>query len=1064
MIASFRTVLVSALVVTLSAEPALTFNRDIRPILSDNCFNCHGPDAGSRKGGLRLDDRAAALQGGKSGSPALVPGKPAESELLLRAKSPHDDEAMPPPDKKDRLKPADLAKLERWIAEGAEYQAHWAFIPPVAAALATLNQPEAGKLSPVLRRAQLSTPSSQHPVDRLVSARLRRDGLTLAPAATPATLARRIHLDLTGLPPAPADVAAFEAESLRNPESAIRALIDRLLATDAYGEKWARHWLDAARYSDSNGFEKDLPREQWAWRDWVISAFNRDLPYDRFILEQIAGDLLPPDPKSKTQDPRSPAQDRIVATGFLRNSMLNEEGAIIPEQFRKEEIFDRMDCLGKAVLGLTLQCAQCHTHKFDPLTHDEYFGLFAFLDNTYEAQSWVHTPDQQKQIADLQRTIAELEDRWRTQRPAWRDELAAWETAVRAQDLPWTTLTATELGSNSGLNHPTQEADGSVMTLGHPSTKGTIYVIAAPDLAGATGLRLEALTHRDLSFGGPGRSKYGTWAITELAVSVQTPGTEKWVPLRLKNATADFAEPLAKLEDEWPAEFDKEKKRTRGPVDGMIDGDKNTAWRADRGPGRRNQESVAAVQFECPLDYPPGTKLKVELTHDHGGSDNGRHSTILGRMRLGLTRAPDPRVAPVDYAAVLALAVPPATRTPAQQQAVLAAWRRSLPEAKEITAAIDAAYAQWPKAPTSVLHLAERAPHEARTTHLLDRGAWDRPKHAVAPRTPAALHAFPADTKPDRLAFARWLVDPRSPLTARVAVNRVWQAVFGAGLVETAEDFGTRAPIPDHLDLLDWLAVDFMAQGWSHKRLLKTILTSATYRQTSDASPALRERDPLNRLLARGPRFRLEAEVLRDTALSVAGLLTPAVGGPSIFPPVPQSVLDFNFVKPDYWHPAQGPQRYRRALYVFRKRSMPDPALGAFDAPNGDTACVRRPRSNTPLAALTSLNEPIFVEAAQGLALRILREGGATDDARADYAYRLCTARPIRPVEREKVAALLAETRRRLAEGWMNAREIATGDPAKFPDLPTGTVPQDAAAWTVVARVLLNLDETLTKS
>lgn len=1005
------------------------FNRDVRPILSDNCFNCHGPDAGTREARFRLDDRDAALRGGASGLPGIVPGKPDESELILRLTSPFEDERMPPVDShKPALSAAQVDVLKTWIQAGAEYRPHWAFIAP--------EKPE---LPPAAVRGW------DAPVDRLVSSRLAAEGLVPASEADAETLVRRLYLDVIGLPPTPDQVTAFNREGFD-------ATLDRLLASEAYGEKWARHWLDAARYADSNGFEKDLPREQWAWRDWVIGALNRDLPYDRFIVEQVAGDLLP-----------EATQEQIVATGFLRNSMINEEGAIVPEQFRIEEIFDRVDCLGRAVMGITLQCAQCHTHKFDPISHDEYFGLFAFLNDTYEAQSWVYSDEQLSVVDEIKRTIAAAEARLQEKRSGWEADLAAWEREVLARDVAWQTLTATELGSTSGLNHPTQEADGSIFSLGHPTTRGAVYAIAEPVLDGVTALRMELLTHRDLAFGGPGRSKYGTWALSELTAEVQTPGTTTWHKVGLKKATADFSEEPGPLEDEWAANFDKEKKRTKGPVDYLIDGDLLTGWRADRGPGRRNQESVAIVQFECPLEYPAGTKLRLQWTTDHGGSDNGRHSVMVGRVRFGLTRAPDAEAAPVDYAAVLAMRTPAAERTDEQRRVVFEAWRRSLPEAAEANAAAEAAYARFPKAKTSVLHLAARTPDQSRPTRLLDRGAWDQPKHVVAPGTPAALHPFPEDGPRDRLAFARWLVDRRSPLAARVAVNRVWQAVFGLGLVETSEDFGTRAPVPAHLDVLDWLAVDFMENGWSQKHLVRTILRSATYRQASRVTPELLERDPANRLLARGPRFRVEAEVMRDSALQVAGVLTHKVGGPSIFPPVPQSVLDYNYTQPTYWIPAEGPERYRRALYVFRKRSMPDPVLSAFDAPNADTACVRRPRSNTPLAALTSLNEPVFVEAAQNLALRVLREGGATDAERADYAYRLCTTRPMRPAEWAHVQRLLDGTRQRLAEGWLVAREIATGDAAKLPNLPPGVTPQDAAAWTVVARVLLNLDETLTK-
>jgi hypothetical protein len=1013
-----------------AAAAALGFNRDIRPILSDHCFNCHGQDEKTRKGGLRLDELAAALKGGKSGEPALVPGRPEQSELFLRASATDELDQMPPADShRARVSATDLAKLRSWIEAGAVYEKHWAFLPPQAdpIAVAPAGRPEL-------------------PLDRIVSARLAREGLQLSPQADQPTLARRLYLDVIGLPPSPKEIAAFSQEGYS-------ATVEKLLRNPAYGEKWARVWLDAARYSDSNGYEKDLPREQWAWRDWVINAYNSDLPYDRFIVEQVAGDLLP-----------TATQDQVVATGFLRNSMINEEGAILPEQFRMEELFDRMDCVGKSVLGLTLQCARCHTHKFDPISHDEYFGLFAFLNDTYEARSWVYTPTQQEQLAAMERTIHSLEDQIRTKRPRWRDELAAWEESIRRDQLPWTTLIATELGSDVGLNHPVQQPDGSILALGHLTTKGHIYAVSEQNLQDVTGLRLEALTHGDLPFGGPGRSRYGTWAISELEAFVQTPYTTEWQKLRLRSATADFSEPEGKLEPEWDAIFDKDKKRTRGPVAFLVDGNKETGWRADRGLGRRNQESAAVVQFECPLDYPAGTKLKITITTDHGGSEHNNTTHMLGCLRLSLTKAPDPQAPPINHAAVLAASVPPSERTAMQQQALFTAWRATLPEAKTVNEAIAAAWANHPQAPTSILHLAERRHDQHRETRLLDRGDWDRLRQVITPQTPAALHPFPAEAPRNRLGFARWLVDPKSPLAARVAVNRVWQNLFGQGLVETPEDFGTRAPLPVQGELLDWLATEFIRHGWSQKHLLRTILASATYRQVSHATSTMLERDPRNIMLARGPRFRLDAEVLRDNALQIAGLLHERVGGPSIFPPVPQSVIEYNHTKPSYWIPAEAPERYRRALYVFRKRSMPDPALNAFDAPNGDTSCVRRLRSNTPLAALTSLNETIFVEAAQALALRILREGGATDAQRADFAYRLCTARQIRPQERLPLERLIRETRTRLAEGWLNAKEIATGRLTEMPALPPGANPQDAAVWTVVARILLNLDDTVSKS
>ncbi len=983
---------------------SVDYQRDVQPILAERCLHCHGQDAATRQGGLRLDERAAAFVGGDSGTPAIVPGEPDESELIRRVTSDDEGEVMPPADEKKQLDGAQVEVLRQWITEGAHYAVHWAFVAP--------------------RKVTLPASGPAHGVDALVAARLQSLGLQPAARESARKLCRRLYLDLIGLPPSPAELAAFEQQG-------IEATIDTLLASERFGEKWARDWLDAARFSDTNGYEKDMPRQQWIWRDWVINALNRDLPYDQFVIEQVAGDLLP-----------DATQEQIVATGFLRNSMINEEGAIIPEQFRMVEMFDRVDCIGKAVLGLTTQCAQCHSHKFDPLTQDEYYGMFASINNSYEAQSWAFTAPQRQQIQDLERAIRAVEERLRSERPQWQEELADWETEVAKQQLAWTPLEAIELGSISGLNHPTQEADRSLLMLGH--TSADVFLIAAPDLTGVTGLRLEALNHGDLPFRGPGRSATGTFGVTEIEAFVKQPDGKDWEKLQLVNATADFSEPEQKQADG---------KNARGPVSLMIDATDETAWRSDRGVGRRNQPSVAVVQFDKPLTYPAGTQFKLAL----------RTNDMLGCCRISLTTAPQPAALPVDYAAVLALRIPAAERTAEQRAAIFAAWRMSVSDLKPLNDEIDAHWEKYPQAPTSVLHLAERQEGNVRTTYFLDRGNWDQPRQAIQPHTPAALHPLEPSHEPARLAFARWLADPRSPLTARVAVNRIWQAIFGEGLVATPEDFGTRSPVPEYRELLDYLAVEFMEHGWSQKHLIKTIVTSATYQQSSAMAPVLLERDPGNRWLARGPRFRADAEVVRDIALGASGLLTHQLGGASIIPPVPQNVLDYNYTYPAYWTPAQGPDRYRRTLYVFRKRSMPDPVLSNFDAPNGDSACVRRARSNTPLAALTGLNETIFMEAAQALALRTLREGGTDDAQRADYAFCLCTARSPQSAERDEILSLLKAQRTRLADGWLSVREVATGDATKLPELPPNTTPQDAAAWTLVARVLLNLDETITK-
>ncbi len=1023
-----------ALLSPFSAE-SVDFSRDIQPVLAEHCFHCHGQDSGTRKGGLRLDEREAALKGGKSDGPAIVPNQPEKSALLARIASKDPDEVMPPPKEKKPISAADAAKLRQWIVEGAPYAGHWAFIAPVKAPL---------------------PPGPTHPVDAFIAARLQKENLTPSPPADPETLCRRLHLDLIGLPPAPESLDAFAREvSAKGLDSAATGLADRLMKDRRFGEKWARHWLDVARYSDSNGFEKDLPRDQWAWRDWVINAFNADLPYDRFIIEQIAGDLLP-----------GSSQEQRVATGFLRNSMLNEEGAIIPEEWRMEAMFDRMDAMGSGVLGLSVRCAQCHSHKFDPITQKEYYGMFAFVNNTYEAKSWVYSPDGEKAVAQIRAGIQQATDDLKKAHPDWEKQLAAWKNDVRTRlaKTEWTIVQAEDTHSSSELNHPEILPDGSILTLGHPTTSGDIHLFAEPHLENVTGLRLEVLTHGDLPMNGPGRSYKGSWALSELIVEAKPPGSNQWQRLKLTKATCDFEEPIAAMEPEWANPADKDNRRLRGPVSFLGDGDARTAWRADRGPGRRNSDSVAVAQFERPVTLPAGTKLKVALLLEHSDGGNGYRNTMIGRFRVALTQSPDPQVDRTPYSAVLALQTPRDQRTPEQQQAIFDAWRLATPAMAVFNDRIAKQWNAWPEALTTALHLAERSPGDTRPTRRLERGTWNQGKEIVPPQVPAALHGLPTNVPPTRLEFARWLVDRRSPLAARVAVNRLWQAVFGLGIVETAEDLGTRSAEPSHRELLDWLAVDFMEHGWSQKKLLRTLVTSATYRQSSRATPALLERDPRNRLLARGPRFRVEAEVVRDIVLAASGLLADKFGGPSIFPPVPASVLDFNFFRPDYWKPAEDATRYSRALYVFRKRSMPDPALMTFDAPTGDTSCTRRPRSNSPLAALTAMNEPIFVEAAQALALRVLRDGGADDPARVEHAFRLCTSRRPTDAERTSILDLLHSRRDRLKRGELRAADIAFSALTKPQAIPPEATPNEIAAWAIVARVLLNLDETIAKN
>ena len=1023
----------------------LSYNRDIRPILAENCLDCHGQDAQARKGGLRLDVREDALKGGKSGDPAIVPGKPSASSLITRVEMHDGDDLMPPPKTGKRLTPEQIATLRQWISSGAEYEGHWAFIAP--------DRPGVPKIK---------GNNSKHPIDAFVRARLAKESLQPSPEAAPETLLRRLSLDLTGLPPSPSEVRDFVKAHQSNPKGAYADAVERLLASAQFGEKWARHWLDVARYADSDGYEKDLPRNQWPWRDWVINALNADMPYNQFVIEQVAGDLIP-----------NRTQSQLVATGFLRNGMVNEEGAIINEQFRMEGLFDRMDCLGKAVLGVTLQCAQCHTHKYDPITHEEYFKMFAFLNNDYEATSWIYSDAEAQEIAVIKKGVAEAEAALQKNTPDWQTQLEKWEADMKAQPVVWNNIRPLHPEWIGGLAHPDVLPDDSVLTLGFRPTEGELVLTATNiQTTNLTALRLEALTHGDLPFNGPGRSYKGTFAVSELIIEARSLGTTNaWKALKLTNALADFELPDQPIDPFFKKAADD--KRRVGPASYLIDGKDETAWGTDRGPGLRHQDLFWTAEFAT-NEWPAGPlELRATLKYRHGGSDaHGRHNNFLGRFRIAVSSEPI-QAPPLPRAVALALQTEPAKRTPEQKSLIFSHWRTTVPAFSETNEKIVALWKKHPQG-ESLLTLAQRSPEHQRSTFLMDRGAWDKPKDKVTPGVPAFLHPMPKDAGSDRLAFAKWLVDPKSPTTSRVMVNRVWQAIFGNGLVETPEDFGIRAPLPMHPDLLDWLAVEFMkptyrvasekkATPWSTKHLVRLIVHSDTYKQSSRSTPELMEKDPQNKFLARGPRFRAEAEVVRDIALQASGLLNPSVGGKSFYPPVPESMFALNYLKLD-WKAADAPERYRRSLYMFRRRSMPDPVMGAFDAPNGDAACVRRVRSNTPLAALTSLNEPVFVEAAQSLAMRVLREGGSTDAERAALAFQLCTARAPKAAEMDEILTLLKSRQVRVAEGWVSAKDLAFADAKKMPELPAGVTPAQAAAWTVVARVLLNLDETVTKN
>jgi hypothetical protein len=1057
----------------------IDFARDIQPIFETSCSPCHFGE--KPKAELRLDDKKLALKGGISGA-VIIPGKSNESRLLTRVLGLNGEKRMPLGG--EPLKPAQIELIKRWIDEGAVWpdgqwtgariEKHWAYALPVRPVL------------PGVKRSGWVT----SPIDRFILARLEKEGLTPSPEADRATLLRRLSLDLIGLPPTPQEVDAFLQD--RSPD-AYQKQVERLLASPHYGERWGRQWLDAARYADSDGYEKDKPRWVWFYRDWVINSLNQDKPYNQFIIEQIAGDLLP-----------NAGQGQLAATGFLRNSMINEEGGVDPEQFRMEAMFDRMDAIGKSILGITIQCAQCHNHKFDPLKQEEYYRMFAFLNNSHEANIAVYTPQEQIKRASIFNQIRQIETALKERTPQWQERMAEWEEKAKEEQPQWVVLNPKVEEISTGGQKYIPLKDNSFLALGYAPTKHRVKMIVKTDLQNITAFRLELLNDPNLPLGGPGRSIKGTGALTEFDVDAAPASDPKKVTrVKIVKATADFNQPEKELE---PIFDDKSKrKRMTGPVTFAIDGKDETAWGIDAGPGLRNQPRKAVFIAEKPISNEGGTILTFYLKQNHGGwnSDDNQNNN-LGRMRLSITTAPDAVADPLPAKVREILSIPSEKRSPAQAQAVFSYWRTTVfPEWAIANKQIAELWKQHPEG-SSQLVLKER--EELRETHVLRRGDFLRPDKEVVPGVPAFLHPLPDNAPPNRLTFAKWLVDRNSPTTARAMVNRIWQSYFGTGIVATSEDLGKQSEAPSHPELLDWLAVEFMSpaekagervsgragervsgrmskrdpqsaslfrqpagrnsqsQGWSLKHIHRLIVTSATYRQSSKITPGLLAKDPYNRLLARGPRLRVEAEIVRDIALAASGLLNPLVGGPSVFPPSPEFLYQPPAsYGPKIWDEAKDEARYRRAIYTFRYRSVPYPMLQTFDAPNGDISCVRRTRSNTPLQALTTLNEPLFIEAARALALKTVKEGGMTDALRLEYAFRRLLARPPLPRESAELLNLLSRQRRRFIAGELNPWNLGTNDPDKPFILPKGVKMEDLAAWTVISRVLLNLDETITK-
>jgi hypothetical protein len=1016
------------------SAPRADFLRDIQPILSDRCYSCHGPE--KQKGDLRWDSRTSAFKTGEHG-PIIVPGNSAASRVIKLVSGQEPETMMPP--RGEPLTAAQINSLRAWIDQGAVWpdavagkttdpRSHWAFKAPVRPPVPAAKQKG----------------SARNPIDNFILARLEKERLKPSPEADRATLIRRLSLDLIGLPPTPKEVDEFLAD--RSPD-AYERLVERLLASPHYGERWGRHWLDVARYADTQGYEKDRARSIWPYRDWVIKAFNRDLPYDQFIIEQLAGDLLP-----------NPTLDQRVATGFLRNAMMNQEGGIEPEQFRVEALIDRIDTLGKSCLGLTLNCCQCHNHKFDPFTQKDYYQVFAFLNNDDEAFMEVPTPDEAKRRGEILRKVHEQEDKALGDTTNIVEQMTAWEKSLAGPPVDWTVLDPTAW-FNFATKYEKQD-NLSLLGGGDIQPGGVMRVWVETKMTNITGFRLEALTNNNLMYGGPGQLGRGSFLVKEFVVEVsalENPTVTNKVKFRRAFADAEapgFAATNA--------------------IDGKTD---KGGWCPDTTPERRNQNHWAVFECEEPVGFPGGTRLEFAI-HQTFDDTTKLDCHMLGSFRLSATTNATPlTVDSLSPAQRQWLAIPADQRTPKQQRELFNIFRMSSQTLAALNKQIANSWTNWPY-PATTMVLRQR--EHPRLTHVFKRGDRLRPDEEVHPDVPSVLPPLPPDAPRNRLGMAKWLVDPRSPTTARAMVNRIWQAYFGQGIVTTPEDFGTRVSPPSHPELLDWLACEFVQPTWdasstshaltlsrSHappppwslKHLHRLIVTSATYRQSSRVAPEVYARDQFDRFLERAPRLRVESEVVQDIALSVSGLLNLKIGGPSVYPPIPASVGDTVYGGFS-WPETKGNDRYRRGLYTFWKRSLPFPSLTAFDEPSGEISCPRRVRSNTPLQALTTLNEKTFVEAAQAMALRVMKEGGPDDRTRAAFAFRLCTARQPTASELDRLVKFWREEYLQFENDTASAVKVAIPDPAK---MPPETNLHKAAAWAMVSRAILNLDETITK-
>ena len=990
------------------------FNSEVRPILASNCFQCHGPDVKARKAKLRLDQKEGATRD-LGGYRAVSPGKPTDSELMNRILSDDPEEIMPPTKTKKHLTLEQKEILRKWITSGADYQDHWAFV-----------RPEKSKVPGIANESRV-----KNDIDRFVLARLKLEELEPAAEASPETLIRRVSFSLTGLPPTLEEIDTFLADKAPN---AYNNMVDRYLNSPAYGEHMARHWLDLARYADSNGYQYDTERQQWVWRDWVINSYNSNKPFNEFTIEQLAGDLLP-----------QASEHQRLATGFNRNHGITIEGGIIDEEYRTEYVMDRVVTTSQVWMALTMGCARCHDHKFDPISQKEFYQVFHFFNQVPERGANGFAPKQRltSPLAAAKKTenekkLSQLKKE--LEKPIDLDALIdQWTSQIALQPKEgWVILSPETIKSTGGATL-SKLADNSILAGGANSQKD-IYEITAEATAGKmTAVRLEALTHKTLPGNGPGRHSNSNFVLSEFeltAISIKNPSQSQVV--KFARAIADYSQ----------AGYGVSK-----AIDGTTAN--SNGWAVD-GPTRK-EPATAIFIATLPFGYEGGSLLRFRLRHE---ADFAAHG--MGRPRLSVTTDPTDALQlqgiPADIREIATIINQKRTKSQSDRlkKYFLTHHNPNRNLKKRIATIEKQLAASFPE----TMIMQDMA--KPRATHVLNRGQYNEPGERVSAGVPAIFPTMRANNS-NRLGFAQWLMDPTHPLTARVAVNRYWQQLFGTGLVKTAEDFGIQGELPSHPELLDWLALEFIRSGWDTKHMYSLLLNSATYRQTSHAGEAAYRNDPENRLLARGPRMRLDAEEIRDSCLASSGLLVNQLGGKSVYPYQPKGLwMELNN-RPGYskeYQQGKGNDLYRRSIYTFWKRTVPSPMLKTFDAPEREFCTTRRSRTNTPLQALALLNGPQFVEAARRLAERMLSEGGQTLNERITYGFRLVTARV--PVQSELTLLRSSYTE--------NLKLFETNQSTAHKLLKVGDSPYNTrlnisklAAMTSVARLLLNLNETVTK-